>query len=169
MADDQVEDILEEKEGPDTKKLMLIVIIISGIFLVIMGVGFYVLWNKVSIPDPQMEQVKEETSEESNQDIIRPVFSLDTFIVNLSDRGGTKYLRMTMDLELSNKDTTAEVEKRLPQIRDAILTILPAKASKDITSIEGKTALRDEIMARLNSFMKNGSVTNIYFTEFVIQ
>jgi len=74
-----------------------------------------------------------------------------------------------MDLELSSEETTDEIEKRLPQIRDAILTIVPAKTSKDINTIEGKTALRDEIMEKLNSFVKNGQITNIYFTEFVVQ
>ncbi len=170
MAEDLSEEILEEKGGSETKKLMLIIIIISAVFLGIMGAGFYVLWSKVSPQDPQTEEVQDENAEgEDDQDQIRPVHSLDTFVVNLADRGGTRYLRASMDLELSSEETTAEVQKRLPQIRDAILTIVPAKTTKDIRTIEGKTALRDEIMTKLNSFIKTGSITNIYFTEFVVQ
>lgn len=170
MADKQSEDILEEKAGGETKKLVLIIIIISAVFLGIMGAGFYVLWSKVSPSDPQIEQAQGSSSEEeTDQDEIRPVYSLDAFIVNLSDKGGARYLRTTMDLELSSEKTTSEIEKRLPQIRDAILTIVPAKTSKDINTIEGKTALRDEIIESLNSFIKNGQITNIYFTEFVVQ
>ena len=170
MAEEQSEDIMEEKQSSQTKKLMLIIIIISLAFMSIMGAGFFILWNKVSLQDPQIEQKQEDKAEAANdQDEIRPVYSLSAFVVNLSDRGVTRYLRTKMDLELDSEDTTAEVEKRLPQIRDAILMIVPAKKSKDINTIEGKIALRDEIMERLNSFIKNGSVTNIYFTEFVIQ
>ncbi|RLC30710.1 MAG: flagellar basal body protein FliL [Deltaproteobacteria bacterium] len=170
MAEDQSEDILEEKQGSETKKLLLIIIIISVVFLSIMGAGFYILWNRVSPPDPQIAQEESKIKEvEKAKSEIRPIYSLDTFIVNLADRGATRYLRVTMDLELSSDETKAEIENRLPQIRDTILTIVPAKSSKEITTIEGKKALRDEIMDKLNSFLKDGSVTNIYFTEFVIQ
>jgi len=170
MADDLTEDILEEKTGSETKRLILIIMIMSAVFLFIMGAGFYILWNKVSPADPQIElEQNKADNEKDDKDEIRPVFSLETFIVNLADRGSGRYLRVTMDLELSSKETTAEVEKRLPQIRDAILTVIPAKTSKDISTIEGKNALRDEIIQKLNSFIKNGSITNIFFTEFVVQ
>ncbi len=167
MAAD-ADDILEE--GSEIKKLMRIIIIAFAVLLVLMGGGFYVLWNKTLPIDPQAEQAENEAAEEAIEpDTIRPVFSLDAFIVNLSDKGGTRYLRTTMDLELTNNDTATEIEQRLPQIRDAILMTIPAKTSKDINTIQGKIALRNEIMEKLNAFIKSGSITNIYFTEFVIQ
>ena len=47
--------------------------------------------------------------------------------------------------------------------------ILPTKEFEDINSVEGKIALRDEIITKLNSFSKDAIITNIYFVEFVIQ
>jgi flagellar basal body-associated protein FliL len=47
--------------------------------------------------------------------------------------------------------------------------ILPAKSSRDIKTVEGKTALSDEIMLELNYILKDGSISNIFFTEFIIQ
>jgi len=35
--------------------------------------------------------------------------------------------------------------------------------------MEGKIALRDEILAKLNRLFGNDVVTNIFFTEFVVQ
>jgi flagellar protein FliL len=137
-----------------------------------MGAGFYILWNKVNPVDPQTKQTHETAAKEEKQEEegIRPAYSLETFIVNLADQGNTsRYLRATMDLELTSEKAIPEIKLRLPQIRDAILTILPAKTSQDITTIGGKNAVRDEIMTKLNSFLKEGSVTNIFFTEFVIQ
>lgn len=167
MAVDPSDDILEEK-GSQTKKLIIIIIVISVVFMGIMGAGFYILWNKVAPPDLEIE-LEQQADEETEKDMIRPVFSLNTFVVNLADRGGSRYLRTTMDLELSDEKTSEEIKNRLPQIRNAILMIIPSKTSKAIKTTEGKTALRDEIMAELNSFIKKGSVTNIYFTEFVVQ
>ena len=62
-----------------------------------------------------------------------PIYKLDTLIVNLADQGGKRYLRITMDLELKPaenidaKEVIDEMDKRLPQIRDTILMILPTK------------------------------------------
>jgi flagellar FliL protein len=47
--------------------------------------------------------------------------------------------------------------------------ILPSKQFEDIASMEGKIALRDEIIAKLNSLFARTVVTNIFFTEFVVQ
>lgn len=168
MADDPAEDILEEK-GSQSKKLMLIIIIVSLVFMGIMGAGFYVLWNKVAPPDPEVQLDPEQAEEDKEADKIRPVYSLSTFVVNLADRGGSRFLRTTLDLELTDEATVEEVKQRLPQIRNAVLMIIPSKTSKEIKTTEGKTAMRDEVMEQLNSFLKSGSVTNIYFTEFVIQ
>ena len=74
-----------------------------------------------------------------------------------------------MNLELENEDLIDEMEKRLPQIRDVILVILPTRTYQDIRSAEGKTALRTEILAKLNGLLKREAITNVYFTEFVIQ
>jgi len=90
-------------------------------------------------------------------------------IVNLSDHGGKRYLRVTMALELDDQESVATVESRLPQIQDAVLMILPTKTYEDVSTTDGKIALRKQIMEKINSLMTKGSVTNIYFTEFVVQ
>ena len=61
------------------------------------------------------------------------------------------------------------MKTRLPQVRDAFLMILPTKHFDDISSTEGKMALRDELLASLNGFLTTGQINNIYFKEFVVQ
>ena len=89
--------------------------------------------------------------------------------MNLADKGGNRYLRVTIDLELDSEELESEVAKRLPQVRDSILTILPTKRFEDISSAQGKTALRDQMLERINGMLARGQITNIYFKEFVIQ
>jgi flagellar FliL protein len=90
-------------------------------------------------------------------------------IVNLADHGGKRYLRVTMALELSDPEAATTIESRLPQVRDAILMILPTKTYDEVSTTEGKIALRSEVMEKINSLMTKGRVNNIYFTEFVVQ
>jgi flagellar FliL protein len=74
-----------------------------------------------------------------------------------------------MDLELGNPELKDELNKRLPQVRDSLLMILPTKRYEDISTVQGKTALRDEMLKTLNNFLAQGKIINIYFKEFVVQ
>ena len=154
-----------------------VVIIIAAAFILIMGsmgAGFYFMWHKMSVaiaqlqnPDGVAEAAEEEATEEVST--MGPIYQMDTLIVNLSDQGGKRYLRVTMELELSAPEVLAEIQTRLPQLRDAILMVLPTKQYEEIRTTEGKIALRDELIARMNTILKTGAIATIYFTEFVIQ
>ena len=74
-----------------------------------------------------------------------------------------------MDLELGDPELEDEINKRMPQVRDSILMILPSKRFEDISTIQGKTALRDQILETINGFLGQGKITNIFFKEFVVQ
>lgn len=153
-----------------SKKVLIIIIIVSFAFMGVMGGGFFILWNKISASDIQQDaKSQEESEQEATAQAIGPIFNLDSFIINTSDPGGNRYLRVTMDLELSTVELTKELQTRLPQIKNEILMILPTRKCDELTSIEGKIALRDELIGKINSLLKTGSITNLYFTEFVIQ
>ena len=128
------------------------------------------MWSKInSINTMAAAPGTEEEAEEVQAPKIGPLHSLETFIVNLADEGGTRYLRATMKLELADDQSVNFAQERLPLIRDSILMTLPTKKYEDINTVEGKKTLRDELIAKLNVIMVPGSVSNIYFTEFVIQ
>jgi len=136
-----------------------------------MGGGLYLMWNKLSAISIQ-SNANAGVQPVQGGIVEKPlglIYALETFIVNLADKGGNRYLRVTMDLELGNSALEDELENRLPQVRDSILMILPSKRYEDICTVEGKIALRDEILATLNGFLTQGKITNIYFKEFVIQ
>ena len=150
-----------------------ILIILIGVFLLIvvaMGGGFFMMWNKMSSMNVANSEGAENGIEaEEAVETMGPVKKLETFIVNLADKGGTRYLRVSMDLELEKEEAVEVVEKRLPKIRDAILMILPTKKYEDIGTVEGKSALRNEMLTKINELMKPEEIKNIYFTEFVVQ
>lgn len=141
-----------------TRKVLVLFIILPAIILSIIAATF-VVWNKIS----------SETQKEAEENIEKTIYPLETFIVNLAGKDGRRFLRATIDLELRDKSLAGKIDKRLSQIRDCILMLLPTKRFEDINSIEGKIGLRNEIMTKLNSLLKEGSITNIYFAEFVIQ
>ena len=151
-----------------------ILVLLIGVLMVLMlglGGGLFMMWNKLSTLNTQgvANAGEQPDPAASIEQPLGPIFALDTFIVNLADKGGNRYLRVTMDLELGNPELESEIEKRLPQVRDGILMILPTKRFEDISTVQGKTALRDEVLETLNGFLAQGKIVNIYFKEFVVQ
>ncbi|MBT8352802.1 MAG: flagellar basal body-associated FliL family protein [Deltaproteobacteria bacterium] len=150
-----------------------ILIILIGVFLLVvvaMGGGFFMMWNKMSsMNTANTENTESDTEAEEEVETMGPTKKLQTFIVNLADKGGTRYLRLSMDLELENEETAQVVDKRLPKIRDAILMLLPTKKYEDIGTVEGKSTLRNEMLTKLNEVMIPEKIKSIYFTEFVVQ
>ena len=151
-----------------SKTVLIIIILVAVLFMGMVGAGFFILWNKVS-QMPLDPSAVEEIPVEEEENVMGPLYALDTMVVNLSDQGGKRYLRVTMALELNNPDAVATIESRLPQVRDAILMILPTKTYDDVSTTDGKIALRSQLMENINNLMTKGRVNNIYFTEFVVQ
>lgn len=94
---------------------------------------------------------------------------LESFVVNLSDSSEIKYLKVTINLDVDSEKSSAEVQARMPQIRDALLMLLTSKTSDDVKDIGGKLKLQDEMVSRVNNYLKEGKVKAVYFTEFVMQ
>jgi flagellar FliL protein len=121
-----------------------------------------------------------------------------TKIVNLADPGGRRYLKSGVTIEVNpppheaaSGEATAEsgdhssgaaaaddpvmiefndkMSKRLPIINDIITTILSGKTFDQVYTVDGKEALRQEIMAELNHRLPDLKVIAVYFTEFVVQ
>ena len=101
--------------------------------------------------------------------LVGPMISLKTFIVNLADPGGRRYLKVKLDLELTNREVEKELKARLPEVRDQIILALSSKTYQQIQGVAGKTVLREELTARTNAVLKLGKVKKTFFTEFVVQ
>ena len=150
----------------------IVLVVVAVLFIVMIGLtgGLFMIWTKLNASEAQAQNTAA-TDAQGQQIQQSPgiIFPMDTFIVNLADEGGKRYLRITMDLELTQGTVADDLKKRLPQIRDSILMVLPSKRFEDIRTVEGKTSLRSEIIASLNGLFGKKSVSNIYFTEFVVQ
>lgn len=104
------------------------------------------------------------------KEIAQPVIQeMETFLVNLADPGGKRYLKLTMKAKLSSPQTAAEFTARNFQLRDIILTLLSSKEFADIATPEDKTILKQELIVQLNRVLQQGQVEDIYFTDFLVQ
>ncbi len=161
---DEKEKMLEgEEEGQETKKKKgknLILIIIIAVAVIAGGAGAFFFFTKYGDKADKKEAAKAEEG---------VTFALEPFVVNLSDPAGTRFLKLSLQLELAGPAVMEKAKTKSPQIRDAIITLLTAKTSDALISPEGKLQLKDEINIRINQILGESSVKNVYLTDFVMQ
>ncbi len=166
---EKVEEPKEEKKSSFVK--VIIIILVMLILLLVLGVGGFIAWTKYIAPAIGMAPhgtapaVKEKVSDTT----LGPMLPLEPFIVNLAEAGGKRFIKITMELELSNKELENEVKGKIPQFKDHIITVLSSKSMDEVITAEGKFKLKEEIMSRLNQNLRGGTVRNVFFTEFVVQ
>jgi flagellar FliL protein len=183
MAGEEKEE-KKEQAPADKKKLpmKLIIIIVVAVVLVLGGAaaGYFMFaghkgktsGQEVSGKETKKEQVKEEGSKKGGGEgggVSGNMKQLDPFIVNLADAEGQRYLKAVIQLELENASLEGEVQGKLPQIRDEILMILSNKTFDDVSTTAGKRMVKREIASAVNKYLTGGQVTQVYFTEFVVQ
>jgi flagellar FliL protein len=97
------------------------------------------------------------------------IYSMDPFIVNLADDDQNRYLKIRINLESKKPEPNEEFAKKLPLIKDTILTILSQKRSEELFHSSGKEKLKAEMMRLVNPNLVELKIKAVYFTEFVIQ
>lgn len=102
---------------------------------------------------------------------IGPLVTLgEEIVVNIkSEEGFEHYLKIKVTLETDGEKTQAEVNKRVPQIRDLIISIVSSKTKEKISEKEGKDLVRSEIINSINQSLSKGKVRRVFFEDFVIQ
>ena len=164
MADDQKK-VVEVASGGVNKKLIMI----GLLALLVIGGGGTAYYMMAGDSGATKGKSSEAHTEEADMETIGPVIDLDPFILNLADRDQSRYLKVSIKLQLDRPEGETDFEDKLPAIRDALLVLLTSKEARGLRTVEGKMLVREEIGGRINSIMKRGKVRQIFFTDFIIQ
>jgi flagellar FliL protein len=160
IADSQPEQPQEVKPKKSNKKLL---IIIAGAVVVLLLSGF-VAYKMLGGNKTSTEGATHQKEEKASKAVLVP---LDPFVLNLAEQG--RFLKLTMQFELSDPLYQQMVEDHIPQLKDAIIILLSSKSVESLASPEGKLQLKDELLLRANLTIGKDIFKNLYFTEFVMQ
>ncbi len=171
MAEGERKEGTEQQGEPKGKKSPMKLIVVALVIVLLMGGGAFA-WKSGMLSSvlggKNEKKAAGEVKEDSTQEI-GPIYPMEPFIVNLNEPLGKRYLKVKVELEMDKEDLRPEMDKRLPQFRDGILTLLSSKSYNDISDLSGKYQLRAEILGMVNGYLKTGKVRNVYFTEFIVQ
>ncbi|PAF50443.1 flagellar basal body-associated protein FliL [Helicobacter sp. 13S00477-4] len=172
----------EQQQPPKKNKALLFIIIGAVIFMLILIIVVAILLmggNNENIQDKNTPtaQISQNTKKPSNSGTrqsdllnIGPLYAIpQPFVVNLITQSGRRYLKTSITLELNNEKLKSEIDAKSTIIQDTIIEILSSKSIEEIATTKGKERLKDEIANRINDFLIDGQIKNVFFTEFVIQ
>lgn len=164
----------EDKAEKTTSKLgskKLIIIIAAALIIIIGGsvAAYFLFLKKPPVDANKKDNVEMILPTANKEGEIGPMIDITEFIVNIISEDSSHYVKAALTLEVNNELVVKEAEKRLPQIRDAILLLISNKTFEELQDLHGKKQLKAEIKSNINAFLKSGQVTNIYLTDFVVQ
>ena len=98
-------------------------------------------------------------------------FSYDfaDIVVNLSGAMGTRYLKTSFTTLSDNPELKTLIDENKKQLLDVALTVLGSRTMADLEQPGSKNVVRNDLMANFNQALKSDLVSQIYFSEFVVQ
>jgi flagellar FliL protein len=162
MAEEQVqtEPAAEPKKGGALKKVVLLLSVL--LVFAAGGAAYWVLGGE-----------KAAAAQETRIDIKeRGVVPFETFLVNLSDPGGTRFLKVSLGLVVESEEASNLIggsASLMSHLRSAILELLTEQKALSLVTAEGKQALKDAIKKRVAGILTEQQVLDVLFSEFVVQ
>ena len=153
---------------------MLIIALVA--FIVLGGGGafaFYMMRAPAQSVDGDShgdshEKKKKKKKKESEHGLV----SLEPFVVNLADQGGSRFLRLSLRLVVDTPEEAEKVQKNdvlLVRVRSAILELLTQQTADQLVTTEGKATLKTAIAEHLKTLLEDTEVTDVLFSDFVVQ
>ncbi|MFK7930871.1 MAG: flagellar basal body-associated protein FliL [Myxococcota bacterium] len=169
---------VDEEEVAPKKSMLPLIIAAVGALVVGVGAGFGGALMMPSGEEDSDSEVAEEDAEpvEIERDgetlvIEDPdgvyIHDLERFTINLRGGGGGRTLRMALQVQ-SRARHQYDLEDSTPALRDAVLTLASDYTYGDIEGLDGKTRLKDDLLAAVVQVVDRESVERLFFTEFQV-
>jgi flagellar FliL protein len=160
------------------------VAIIGGALALGAGVAFAIVMGIIPLPFGPTAEAR--AAADKAKPPVTVMYPTKERIVNLTDKTTTKYLKVSLTLEFIDSklkdpprglavtaqqtEFAAEMSGHAAVIDDALVTTLSSKSSVDLFKSDGKDALKNELMDKVNHALHDEEkVVNVYFTSFIIQ
>jgi flagellar FliL protein len=173
--DEFVEELDTDSPKKDGGSKLLIIILLMNTILIMVAIAYFIFfYNKNPQPVNGKAKIasksKEKKEKKKKLDIATgPIVEMNAFVVNLDEASSSRYLKITIAVELDKKETEAEFNNKKIVARDQILMFLSTLNTETTSGIQGKEMIKEGIIKRLNNVMVSGKIKNVYFKDFVVQ
>lgn len=98
-----------------------------------------------------------------------PIVAFPPVVVNLNEPEGTRYLKTTISIQLSERRFESQIEQLRPAITDAFIRELSELNFRQTMGAKNKTVIKRRLLKRFNEALGSEAGVDVLFTEFVVQ
>ncbi|MFX0548877.1 flagellar basal body-associated FliL family protein [Hathewaya histolytica] len=163
MAQNKNEKLNNEKG--ENKLQIVNVALLSLILIGMIAFGTYMFLYK----GPNNNKVKNEQVSGTVDIKRQEVYSLSDMTSNLADKDSKRYVKIKVALGYKKNDKLKEeLDKKKDIISDSIVSVVRNKTADNFNGI-GIDSIKKEINTKINTYLNEGLVDNVYFSEILIQ
>jgi flagellar FliL protein len=156
--------------APNPKKKLLAMIAGAVVLLAAGSAGAWHFMGGSEGASAKTEKKEKKTAKAQQPEYV----ALEQFTVNLQPgEAGDQYLQVQLTLQVPGLEEAEIFKANMAKVRNRVLMLLSSKHASEISTVEGKRQLANEIVASLKEpFAEKGSpqeVTDVLFTAFIIQ
>jgi flagellar FliL protein len=160
----------KEAKGGKGGNLFKIIIIVFLAIILVAGAAFAGYYVATKNNDTTAKHSTEGAASVVTNVTEAYFLAVEEKLVNLADADGKRFAKMTITIayDIKNKKVAAELTEKTDVIVDAINNIIRNKKAADFNG-KGAEDIKREILERVNSLIKTGRATNVYYKDILIQ
>lgn len=160
-ADDAVDAPPKKGKG----KLMIMIAVPVVLLLVVAG-----LWFSGILPNMLGMNKPVEHAEESAKPVPPSYIDVPEMVANLnSTNHKPSYVKLIARIEVPKPDDVEKVKAALPRLQDMMQTYLREMRPEELRGSAGTYRLREELLVRANAAVAPSKISDVLFTQMLIQ
>lgn len=97
------------------------------------------------------------------------ILLLENLVLNPAASGGSRFLLLSVAIEVSKAATLEQLKTRDAELRDIVLTSLGTKTVDELTDISQRDRFKSELQALIEARFGKQTIKRLYFPQFVVQ
>jgi len=153
-----------ETAAPKKKSPLRLYALIGLVVLTLGGAGgwFFMARTRHHAAAPEAAEAKP-------PEAVKVTAPLGSLVVNIGAPETRRFLKVGVDLGVSDEKAAKEVEEHKAQILDLLISVLATASLEVLGSEEGRTGIKKAVVERIHEELRLEKVSRVYFTEFLIQ
>jgi flagellar FliL protein len=165
-SEQSTENAAEGAPAPAKGKVMMMAVagLVVGAAVGFLGVGPVLAKNKSAAPKAEAHASSHEGGESGGS-----AWPIENLVLNPAGSNGTRFLMVSATFEMKDEAAKDAAKGKEAEVRDALLALLGKKPIDQLTDIGQRDAIKKEVLTAVSAIFPKGTVTRVFFPQFVIQ
>ena len=157
-----------EAPAPTRRLPVRLLLLLVGAVLLVAGLSAWG-WLSFVRHAPAKAEAPEAQEKPAAAAPVKATLSVGSVVVNIGAPDTRRYLKVGVEIGVTDARETKELEEHKAQIVDLVISIFGAASLEVLGSEEGRLDLKKALLERIHEELRLEKVSRVYFTEFVIQ